>query len=186
LKPTPDQILGPFYPLSMTPIRSGDLTMLPGRSGRAKGQLMVLTGRVLNTDGVPVRGARVEVWQANAQGRYAHPSDQNPAPLDPNFEGFGVALTDADGRYRFKTIKPAAYPTGPDSFRPAHVHFDVSGRQDRLVTQMYFDGDPYNEKDRFLQSLRRPERLIVKLQPARGESDAEAVQALFDIVLANG
>src|SRR5262249_1896157 len=123
---------------------------------------------------------------ANAQGRYAHPSDTNTAPLDPNFEGFGVALTNADGRYRFKTIKPAAYPTGPDSFRPGHIHFDVSGRQDRLVKQMYFDGDPYNAKDRLLQSVRRPEALIVKLQPASADIDPAAMVAAFDIVLANG
>ena len=141
LRTTPDQILGPFYPVGLTPNRSGDLTMLPGHATRAKGQLMVVMGRVLNRSGEAVRGARVEIWQANAVGRYAHPSDTNAAPVDPDFEGFGVSLSDADGRYRFRTIKPAAYPTGPSSFRPAHIQFDVSGRQDRLVTQMYFDGD---------------------------------------------
>jgi len=186
LRTTPDQILGPFYPVGLTPNLSGDLTMLPGHSARAKGQLMVVMGRVLNRSGEAVRGARVEIWQANAVGRYAHPSDTNAAPVDPDFECFGVALTDADGRYQFKTIKPAAYPTGPNSFRPAHIHFDVSGRQDRLVTQMYFDGDPYNDKDRFLQSIRQPERLIVKLQPASADVAPEAVVAAFDIVLAKG
>jgi protocatechuate 3,4-dioxygenase beta subunit len=186
LRTTPDQILGPFYPVGLTPNRSGDLTILPGHATRSKGQPMVVMGRVLNRNGEPVRGARVEIWQANAVGRYAHPSDTNTAPLDPDFEGFGVALSDAEGRYRFKTIKPAAYPTGPTSFRPAHIHFDVSGRQDRLVTQMYFDGDPYNEKDRFLQSLRQPERLIVKLQPPKTDVDPEAMVAAFDIVLAKG
>ena len=186
LRTTPDQILGPFYPVGLTPNLSGDLTMLPGHTARAKGQLMVVMGRVLNRNGEPVRSARVEIWQANAVGRYAHPSDTNAAPVDPDFEGFGVALTDADGRYQFKTIKPAAYPTGPNSFRPAHIHFDVSGRQDRLVTQMYFEGDPYNDKDRFLQSIRQPERLIVKLQPAKADVDPEAMVAAFDIVLAKG
>ena len=186
LRTTPDQILGPFYPVGLTPNLSGDLTMLPGHATRAKGQLMVVMGRVLNRSGEAVRGARVEIWQANAVGRYAHPSDTNAAPVDPDFECFGVALTDADGRYQFKTIKPAAYPTGPNSFRPAHIHFDVSGRQDRLVTQMYFDGDPYNDKDRFLQSIRQPERLIVKLQPASADVAPEAVVAAFDIVLAKG
>jgi protocatechuate 3,4-dioxygenase beta subunit len=186
LRTTPEQILGPFYPVSLTPNRSGDLAMLPGHAARAKGQLMVVIGRVLNRNGEPVRGARIEIWQANAVGRYAHPSDTNTAPVDPDFEGFGVSLSDADGRYRFRTIKPAAYPTGPTSFRPAHIHFDVSGRQDRLVTQMYFDGDPYNDKDRFLQSLRQPERLIVKLQSANAGIDPEAMVAAFDIVLAKG
>jgi protocatechuate 3,4-dioxygenase beta subunit len=88
--------------------------------------------------------------------------------------------------YRFKTIKPGAYPAGPETVRPSHIHFDVAGRQDRLITQMYFDGDPYNEKDRFLQSVRRPDRLIVKLQPAKPELDPEALVAVFDIVLAKG
>lgn len=85
----------------------------------------------------------MELWQANAHGRYNHPSDPNPAPLDPNFEGFAVQYTDAEGRYRFRTIKPGAYPTGIENWwRPAHIHFDVTGRTDKLVTRMYFDGDP--------------------------------------------
>src|SRR6476469_3611777 len=86
LRPTPDQILGPFYPVSLTPNRTGDLTV-GSAGGRAKGQLLVVSGRVLNTKGAPLKGVKVEIWQANAAGRYAHPSDTNPAPLDPNFEG---------------------------------------------------------------------------------------------------
>jgi protocatechuate 3,4-dioxygenase beta subunit len=185
LRPTPEQILGPFYPIGLAPNRTGNLTSTAS-GGRAKGQLLVVTGQVINIHGEPLRGAKVEVWQANSAGRYAHPTDTNAAPLDPNFEGFGQLTTDAEGRYRFMTIKPAAYPTGPNMFRPAHIHFDVAGRQDRLVTQMYFDGDPYNEKDRFLQSVRRPEALIVKLQPANLELDKEALVAVFDIILAKG
>jgi protocatechuate 3,4-dioxygenase beta subunit len=98
-------------------------------------------GRVLNLAGEPVRTAKVEVWQANAYGRYTHPSDPNPAPLDPNFEGSAVLTTDSEGQYRFKTIA-AAYPAGPNRMRPAHIHFQVSGRQDKIVTQMYFENDP--------------------------------------------
>src|ERR1700693_4472970 len=108
---TPDQILGPFYPLK--PLgQNADLTRVSGRLGRAEGQILNVTGRVLNLKGEPVRNAKVELWQANAHGRYTHPSDTNPAPLDPNFEGSAILSTDSDGRYRFKTIKPAAYPTG--------------------------------------------------------------------------
>src|SRR5258708_32638846 len=91
-----------------------DLTRVSGRSGRAEGQMLNVMGRVLNLTGEPVRNAKVEVWQANAHGRYTHPSDPNPAPLDPNFEGAAVLTTDSEGRYRFKTIKPAAYPAGPN------------------------------------------------------------------------
>jgi protocatechuate 3,4-dioxygenase beta subunit len=129
---TPQQILGPFYPLKEFP-QTTDLTQIPGRPGRAQGQIINVMGRVLNISGDPVRNAMVEVWQANANGRYTHPSDPNPAPLDPNFDGFAVVTTDAEGRYRFKTIKPAAYPAGPNLIRPAHIHFQVSGRQDRVA-----------------------------------------------------
>ena len=143
---TPGQILGPFYPLSELP-QTADLTKVPGRSGRAQGQVINVLGRVLSLKGEPVRNARIEVWQANSGGRYTHPSDTNPAPPDPNFDGSAILTSDAEGRYRFKTIKPAAYPAGPTLIRPAHIHFQISGRQDRLVTQMYFADDPHNASD---------------------------------------
>jgi len=183
LRRTQDQILGPFYPVMAVPNQSGDLTRVGDGVGRAKGQVLNVMGRVLNRAGEPVRGAKVEIWQANAAGRYAHPDDPNPAPLDPNFEGFGVVTTDAEGHYRFKTIKPAAYPTGPTSMRPAHIHFEVVARHDELVTQMYFEGDPYNDKDRFLQSASRPEALIVRLRPAKQELEPDSMTAVFDIVV---
>jgi len=104
---TPGQILGPFYPLKELP-QTSDLTRVPGRAGRATGQVLNVMGRVLNLAGEPVRNAKIEIWQANTYGRYSHPSDTNPAPLDPNFDGSAVLATDSEGRYRFKTIKPAA------------------------------------------------------------------------------
>jgi protocatechuate 3,4-dioxygenase beta subunit len=185
LRRTPGQILGPFYPLKELP-QTSDLTRLPGRAGRANGQVLNVMGRVLNLAGEPVRNAKVEIWQANAYGRYTHPSDTNPAPLDPNFEGSAVLITDAEGRYRFKTIKPAAYPAGPNFMRPAHIHFQVSGRQDRLVTQMYFENDPYNDSDPFLNSAGRKELLITKLLDPAPEFEADSKAAVFDIVLYNG
>jgi len=187
LKRTPGQILGPFYPLDKPPAQTIDLVALPGRPGRAQGQVIHVTGRVLNVDGKPVSGARVEIWQANKWGRYRHPSDTNPAPLDPNFDGFAAQVTDAEGRYRFKTIKPAAYPTGPDSMRPPHIHFEVTGRMDRLVTQMYFAGESLNDKDPFLQSAGAgKERLIVNLQPPSSGLDADSLLAVWDIVVYHG
>jgi protocatechuate 3,4-dioxygenase beta subunit len=188
LQRTPDQILGPFYPLSELP-QTADLTKVWGRSGRAEGQMLNVMGRVLNLTGEPVRNAKVEVWQANAHGRYTHPSDPNPAPLDPNFEGAAVLTTDSEGRYRFKTIKPAAYPAGPNRMRPAHIHFQVSGRQDKIVTQMYFDGDPYNDEDPFLGSVGRAERkelLVRKLQEPSPELEAGSKTVIFDLVLYKG
>jgi protocatechuate 3,4-dioxygenase beta subunit len=186
---TPDQILGPFYPVAKTPDSVGDLTHVPGRPGRAEGQLLNVTGRVLNIKGEPVRGAKLEVWQANANGRYTHPADANPAPLDPNFEGFTVLKSDdAEGRYKFKTIKPGAYPAGPGIVRPPHIHFRLSGHDDELVTQMYFDGEPLNEQDRFLQSVLPDRRalLIAKLLPPPAELEPDSRLVVFDIVTLKG
>ncbi len=182
---TPEQILGPFYPLKPLD-QNADLTRVAGRPGRAEGQVLTVMGRVLNLKGEPVRNAKVELWQANAHGRYAHPSDTNPAPLDPNFEGSAVLTADSDGRYRFMTIKPAAYPVGPHMMRPAHIHFQVSGQQDRLVTQMYFEGDPNNKTDPFLQTAGRTELLIAKLLPPTPDMEPKSKLVVFDIVLNAG
>jgi protocatechuate 3,4-dioxygenase beta subunit len=188
LQRTPDQILGPFYPLSELP-QISDLTRVPGRSGRAAGQVLNVMGRVLNLVGAPVRNAKVEVWQANSYGRYTHPSDPNPAPLDPNFEGSAVLTTDSEGRYRFKTVKPVAYPAGPNRMRPAHIHFQVSGRQDKIATQMYFDGDPHNQTDPFLNSAgdaARQALLVKKLLEPSPDLEPESKTVIFDIVLYQG
>jgi protocatechuate 3,4-dioxygenase, beta subunit len=185
LQRTPGQILGPFYPLGELP-QSSDLTRVPGRSGRAEGQVLNVMGRVLNLSGEPVRNAKIEVWQANTYGRYTHPSDTNPAPLDPNFEGAAILTTDEEGRYRFKTVKPAAYPAGPNLTRPAHIHFQVTGRQDRLVTQMYFENDPYNKTDPFLNSAVAKELLIAKLLAPSPEFEPDSKMAIFDIVVYKG
>ncbi len=180
LQRTPDQILGPFYPVQQEPVLTGDLT----RSGRAQGTVLYLSGRVLTGAGAPVTGARVEIWQANAGGRYAHPNDSNPTPLDPNFDGFAVTTTDAEGRYRFTTVVPAAYPAGPDRMRPPHIHFKVTGKREQLVTQMYFAGEEWNDRDPWLQSARCKDALIVALHDVPGEPGAKATT--FDIVLAYG
>jgi protocatechuate 3,4-dioxygenase, beta subunit len=185
LRRTPGQILGPFYPLKPL-LATSDLTRVAGRSGRAQGQVLNVVGKVLNLSGEPVRNAAVEIWQANTYGRYTHPSDPNPAPLDPNFEGSAILRTDSEGRYRFKTIKPAAYPTGPNTMRPAHIHFQVTGRDDRLVTQMYFAGDPYNAADPFLNSAGRKELLITTLLDPTSEFEPDSKVVRFDIVLYKG
>lgn len=186
-KRTPGQILGPFYPV-LKPLHQGaDLTTIPGKPGHAAGQAIHVMGRVLNLQGQPVQGAKVEIWQANTHGRYNHPSDTNPAPLDPNFEGFAVLTTDAEGRYRFKTIKPGPYPAGPDLIRPPHIHFEVTGQINRLVTQMYFAGEPLNDKDPFLQGAgASKERLIVDLRPPTRELEPDSLMAVWDIVLDKG
>ena len=187
LRRTPDQILGPFYPMMKPLDRDADLTILDGRTGRAKGQVIHLMGRVLNIHGNPVEGARVEIWQANAQGRYTHPDDSNPAPLDPNFQGYGVQVTDKQGRYRFKTIKPGAYPTAVEGWtRPPHIHFDVTGRTNQFVTQMYFDGEPLNDKDRLLQSAANTRMLVAKIMPPTKDFEPDSLIVNWDIILLSG
>ena len=137
--------------------------------GEAIGERIIVHGRVTDGDGGPVRSSLVEIWQANAGGRYIHQVDQHPAPLDPNFSGAGRTLTDDDGRYRFVTIKPGAYPWGnhENAWRPAHIHFSLFGNAfaTRLVTQMYFPGDPLFEYDPIFNSVRDPqarERMIAR------------------------
>jgi protocatechuate 3,4-dioxygenase, beta subunit len=186
LRRTPTQILGPFYPVMKPLDQDADLTAIKGKSGKAAGQMLHVMGRVLNTRGEPVQGARIEIWQANTHGRYTHPSDRNTAPLDPNFEGFATLITDEQGRYRFKTVKPGAYPQDGE-MRPPHIHFDVSGKINRLVTQMYFAGESLNERDRFLATARaNASRLIVSLQPPTPGLEAESLVAQWDVVLEQG
>jgi len=187
LQRTPGEILGPFYPVIKRVEQGADLTTIPGRPGRATGQVIHVMGRVLNVDGHPVRGARIELWQANAQGRYSHPSDTNPAPLDPNFEGFAVQNTDAEGRYRFKTVKPGAYPATANWMRPPHLHFDVTGKINRVITQMYFPGELLNDKDLLLQKIRvNKEGLIAKVLPPTADVEPDSLIAVWDIVVDKG
>ena len=129
LLPTPRQSTGPYYPLSKPPEQDADLVRMSGRNQLAHGQVIRIFGRVLGSDGLPLEGAQIEIWQANAFGRYAHPSDTSSAPLDPNFQGFGRLSTDAEGRYQFRTVKPAPY-----SSRTPHVHFRISGSNFNTLT----------------------------------------------------
>ena len=189
-KLTPEQIMGPFYPVLKPLDRDSDLTRIVGKRGHAQGQVIHLTGRVTKSKGEPVRGARMEIWQANAKGRYDHPGDINPAPLDPNFQGFGVGFTDAQGRYRFKTIKPAAYqidPLNPGNVRTPHIHFDVTGRKGRLVTQMYFPDEPLNEQDIIFKELGADKAAaICKVLPPGKTFEADSSLLVWDIVLDRG
>jgi len=135
----------------------GDADLTRQHRGEPLGERINLSGRVLDSDGRPVAGTLVEIWQANAAGRYVDPGDDHPAPLDPNFTGAGRCLTDPDGRYRFVTVKPGPYPwrNHQNAWRPAHVHFSLFGSElgSRVVTQMYFPGDPLLPFDPILASI---------------------------------
>jgi len=153
-------------------VRDTDADLTVHGSGEAIGERIIVHGTVRDSYGKPVRNTLVEVWQANAAGRYIHKVDQHPAPLDPNFVGAGRCLTDDEGHYRFTTIKPGPYPwqNHTNAWRPAHIHFSLFGRAftQRLVTQMYFPGDPLFDFDPIFQSVRDPR-------------DREALIASFDL-----
>ncbi len=172
LVPTPRQTPGPFYPDVLPSESDSDLTVLGG-GAPATGEVIVVEGRVLGADGRPVPGAAVELWQANAFGRYAHSADRSDVPLDPNFQGYGAVRTDADGRYRFRTIRPGAY-----AGRTRHLHFYATGPGfERIPMQMYFARDPGNEVDFLYRSLQTPQlREAVTVGFAEG-------RGVFDIVL---
>jgi protocatechuate 3,4-dioxygenase beta subunit len=157
--------------------------------GEPLGERIVVSGRILDGDGKPIRDTLVEIWQANAAGRYHHKNDQHSAPLDPNFSGAGRCVTDAEGRYEFITIKPGAYPWGNhhNAWRPQHIHFSLLGQAfaQRLVTQMYFPGDPLLQYDPMYNSVHDPkgrERMLSSFNIEKTVPDW-ALAYDFDIVL---
>lgn len=189
---TPTQTSGPFYPVHQQVDVDVDLTRLAGHDDSATGEVIRVRGRVLDEACNPVVNALVDLWQADANGRYSHPADANPARRDPNFQGWGQAVTDAEGRYAFRTIKPAAYPLEfvdgrPDErmgYRTPHIHFRVSRRGYReLTTQMYFEGEPLNETDIVLKATPRQDWPRLVLKPTK--SDVDGVPSFtFDLTLA--
>jgi protocatechuate 3,4-dioxygenase beta subunit len=184
--PTPDQILGPFYPVRKPTDGHNDMTHLSGRSGKAKGQVIYVMGQVRGVRGKPAPGVKLEIWQANAAGKYTHPHDMNKAPIDPNFDGYATVVTDAEGRYRFKTVKPGAYPVVGDYIRPPHIHFDITGQVNRLITQMYFPGEPLNDKDPLLQRSWAKDSLIARVLPPTKDEEPDSLLVVWDIVLIQG
>lgn len=178
---------GPVFGSDDVHPRDADLTT--GHAGEPLGQRINVSGRLLTGDGQPIGGQLIEVWQCNAAGRYAHDADQHPAPLDPNFTGAGRCLTAPDGSYRFVTIRPGAYPwqNHPNAWRPAHIHFSVFGRTfaERLITQMYFPGDPLLDYDPIFLSVRDPAgraRLVSSFDWATTQEE-RALGYRFDIVV---
>ena len=170
-------------------ILPNDTDLTAHGAGEPLGEKIVVTGRVLDEDGRPVRNSLLEVWQCNAAGRYWHKREQHNAPLDPNFYGLGKMLTDDDGRYRFVTIKPGPYPWGnhDKAWRPAHIHFSLFGNvyAQRLVTQMYFPSDPLFAYDPIFQSiedLAARQRLISRFSLEHTVGD-QMLGYEFDIVL---
>lgn len=181
LIPTPANSEGPFYPRQKPADSDADLTRVEGRAQRAAGTILYVAGRVVDTRGKPLGNAELELWQANAFGRYIHPADGDASgALDPNFQGYGRLRADANGNYRIKTIKPPPY-----SGRTPHIHFNVASGGTTLTTQMFFEGEALNERDFLYRYLGRDDRRastgrpVDRTQPM--EPDALAVS--WDIVL---
>jgi len=179
---TPAQTEGPFYPVHQQLDKDADLTRVEGRKARARGKYINVLGRVLASDGKLLPNTTVEIWQANAKGRYRHARDPNPAELDPDFQGWGITKTDAQGFYRFATVLPGAYPAGPGWMRPPHIHFRIMAEgYSALTTQMYFPGNNYNGSDLILQSLSSAEQELVISKQVDQIGGVSSYQ--FDIVL---
>ena len=177
---TPAQAEGPFYPLELPLDQDNDLVHVAGRSGTAVGTVLDVYGRLSDAQGRPLAGAQIEIWQVNGHGRYHHPHDDQDKPWDPNFQGFGRTVTDADGGYRVRTVRPVAYPG-----RAPHIHFALSdSRFATFYTQMYIAGAPENGRDFLLSRVRdraARDSLIVPLQPSAQPGAQQSGR--FDIVL---
>ena len=177
---TPNEIKGPFYPVTPQKDQDFDLTQVEGKANVAQGEVVMIQGHVLDTTGQPIENATVDIWQANAAGRYNHPHDENPAPLDPNFQGWAIVQSGQQGGFKFKTIVPGAYPVSAQWKRPPHIHFKVSkaGYQE-VVTQMYFPGHELNQVDKLLQGKSLDEQKMMTAQPDASDSDT----LIYNIIL---
>lgn len=188
LKQGLSELTGPVFGQDAVGPLDHDLTRNGVKNGEPLGERIIVTGRVLDEAARPIPGTLLEIWQANAAGRYIHVVDQHPAPIDPNFFGGGRCVTDADGTYRFLTVKPGAYPWGnhPNAWRPNHIHFSLFGPAiaTRLVTQMYFPGDPLLELDPIFQGTPQGARDRLISQFSLDVTEPEyALGYVFDIVL---
>jgi protocatechuate 3,4-dioxygenase beta subunit len=184
---TLSELTGPVY--GHGPIGDTDNDLTRQCAGEPQGERIIVSGRVLDEGGRPIPDTLVEMWQANAAGRYRHANDNHPAPLDPNFIGAGRALTDAEGRYSFVTVKPGPYPwrNHYNAWRPAHIHFSLFGTSflQRLVTQMYFPGDPLFPYDPIMQSIpdEKARRRLISAFDLETSRPEWALAFRFDIVL---
>jgi protocatechuate 3,4-dioxygenase beta subunit len=183
LSTTPSEIRGPFYPVLRQKDKDFDLTKIDGRNGIAKGKIIYLQGRILDSNGQPIENAAIDIWQANAAGRYSHPHDSNPAPLDDNFQGWAILHSRHEGTFNFKTVMPGAYPSGGSWLRPPHIHFKVTSEGHReLITQMYFPGNKLNDSDLLLRRKSRKARSL--MTATKIKDDPETYE--YNVVLRPG
>lgn len=181
---TPLETIGPFYPLERGLDQDADLTMVAGRTERALGEVVELSGRVVYADGEPVEGAVLDIWQANSVGRYDSPLDSTAPPRDPNFQGSAKIMSGKNGAWRITTIRPGAYAIGGGLARTRHIHWQVDSPHGRVVTQSYFPGDAMNEMDILLgPMLARPAEADLLIAKEAGRRADGVARLTWDIVL---
>jgi protocatechuate 3,4-dioxygenase beta subunit len=179
-EPTPKEIEGPFYPVVPQKDKDFDLTKVKDHAGVAKGKTVFIEGRILDTNDNPIENATVDLWQANAAGKYRHPHDSNKAPLDPNFQGWAIVKSGKDGIFRFKTIIPGSYPASDTWIRPPHIHFKVTKKGYlEIITQMYFPDHELNESDLLLKRKSKKEQILMIASKVKDKRDT----LKYDIVL---
>lgn len=162
MTPTPGETEGPFYPVADQKDKDADLTRIDGRAGAAQGQYVIIHGQVRDITGHPVANATLDIWQADANGRYRHPRDPNTVEPDENFQGWAIISSDENGLFRFKTVMPGAYPASGTWIRPPHIHVKISKPGYRaLTTQMYFPGEALNQTDLLLSAKSAAERVAM-------------------------
>ena len=165
LQPTPDETEGPFYPVRAQQDKDLDLTKVTGQEHLAQGKHIVIEGQVVDTTGQAIEGAEIDLWQANAAGKYAHPRDPNPALIDKNFQGWAIIPSGIEGRFRIKTVMPGAYPASNAWMRPPHIHLKVAKQgYEKITTQMYFPDQPLNQLDYLLQRKSPDEQQLMIAQ----------------------
>jgi protocatechuate 3,4-dioxygenase beta subunit len=176
---TPRQSAGPFYPVSLPLDDDNDLTKVSGRQSKAQGLIADLSGKILDINNRPLDGLRIEIWQCDANGRYRHPDERGKKPIDENFQGHGHTVTDADGRYRFRTIRPVPYPG-----RTPHIHIAVlPPGEPAFVTQLYIKNEPRNQSDFLFMRVPAERRHLVMASFTESQHPDAAFDAGFDIIL---
>jgi protocatechuate 3,4-dioxygenase beta subunit len=179
LSPTPVQAAGPFYPVELPLDDDNDLTYVRGLKGRAQGQHTDLSGRIVDLNGNPLKGLRIEIWQCDINGRYRHPRENANRPMDKYFQGHGNTFTDTEGRYRFRTIRPVSYPG-----RTPHIHVAVFPEQERpFVTQLYVSDEAQNQDDFLFNHVPAERRHMIVAEFKKAGNQEVELEASFDIVL---
>ena len=181
--PTPSEAKGPFYPMEDQTDKDFDLTRIDGQKDVADGQHIIILGHITDREKNPITGASIDIWQANARGRYNHPNDPSPQPLDKNFQGWAIITSGEDGAFRFKTVMPGAYPASDSWTRPPHIHFKIAKPgYITLITQMYFPDEPLNKTDLLLRHKKALERPLMIARQISNEEEMAVYE--YNIVLA--